>query len=147
MPPVIRSASANDVPALLAIEQGAPSAAHWNREQYTRAVTDGIVLVAEEAGTLCGFMCAKAIVGEWEIENLVVAGAFLRRGIATQLLRALIHRAESAAVSAILLEVRESNLPARRLYEKLGFSQEGLRRAYYRGPVEAAVLYGLRLLR
>jgi [ribosomal protein S18]-alanine N-acetyltransferase len=148
MPVVIRSAALNDVPAILAIEQQARGAAHWTAEQYKKLVGSGVVLVAEqaaeEASELCGFVCANAVAGEWEIENMVVAAEFLRRGIANELLRALIQRAENEAASAILLEVRESNLPARRLYEKNGFREVGRRRVYYRDPVEDAILYALR---
>jgi ribosomal-protein-alanine N-acetyltransferase len=141
----IRSAALNDVPAILAIEQQAPGAAHWTREQYNKLVGSGVVLVAEEAGQLCGFVCARAVAGEWEIENVVVAARFLRRGIANELMRALIQRAKNEVASAILLEVRESNLAARGLYEKHGFREVGCRRVYYRDPVEDAILYALRL--
>ena len=144
MPVAMRSAALDDVPAMLAIEQQAASAAHWTSEQYRTLAGSGIVLVAEEAGKPCGFICAKAIAGEWEIENVVVAAEFLRRGVGHELVRALIQRAQSAAASAILLEVRESNRPARGLYEKHGFREVGQRRAYYRDPVEDAILYGLR---
>jgi ribosomal-protein-alanine N-acetyltransferase len=74
----------------------------------------------------------------------VVAAAFLRRGIANELLLELIQRAQNEAASAILLEVRESNRLARQLYEKRGFSEVGRRRAYYRDPVEDSILYALR---
>src|SRR5882762_6817299 len=144
MPVAIRSAALNDVSAILAIEQQAPGAAHWTAEQYKKLVGSGVVLVAEDAGKLCGFVCAKAVADEWEIENVVVAAEFLRRGIANELLRELIQRAAGEAASAILLEVRESNLPARRLYEKHGFREVGRRRVYYRNPVEDAILYALR---
>jgi [ribosomal protein S18]-alanine N-acetyltransferase len=144
MPVAIRSAALNDVPAMLAIEQQASGAAHWTSEQYNELVGSGVVLVAEEAGKLRGFICAKAVAGEWEIENVVVAAEFLRRGIANELVRELIRRAESEAASAILLEVRESNLRACGLYEKHGFREVGRRRVYYRDPVEDAILYALR---
>jgi ribosomal-protein-alanine N-acetyltransferase len=148
MPVAIRSATLNDVPAILAIEQQAPNAAHWAAEQYKKLVDSGVVLVAEEAaeeaGKLCGFVCAKAVAGEWEIENVVVAAEFLRRGIASELVGALIQRAAGEGASAILLEVRESNLLTRRLYEKHGFREVGRRRVYYRDPVEDAILYVLR---
>jgi len=144
----IHSAALKDVPAILVIEQKAPEAAHWTSEQYNKLVDSGVVLVAEqaaeEAGKLCGFLCAKAIAGEWEIENVAVSPELLRRGIANELVRALIHRAKGDAASAILLEVRESNLPARRLYEKHGFRKVGRRLLYYRDPVEDAILYALR---
>jgi len=156
MPVAIRSAALNDVPAILAIERQAPGAAHWTSEQYNKLLGSGVVLVAEQAaeqaaeqtpeqgGKLCGFVCAQVVANEWEIENVVVAAAFLRRGIANELLLELIQRAQNEAASAILLEVRESNRLARQLYEKRGFSEVGRRRAYYRDPVEDSILYALR---
>jgi len=147
MPLAIRSARLNDVPALLAIERQSPGAAHWTSEQYHKLVGSGVVLVAEEAGRSCGFVCAQAAAGVWEIENVVVDAGLLRRGIASELVHELIQRVQNEAAPAILLEVRESNLPARRLYEKHGFLVVGRRRAYYRNPVEDAILYALRFER
>jgi [ribosomal protein S18]-alanine N-acetyltransferase len=144
MPLAIRSAVLNDVPAILALEQQAPGAAHWTRDQYNQLVSSGVVLVAEEGGQLCGFVCAQAGAGEWEIENVVVAAGFLRRGIADELMRTLIQRAKNAVASAILLEVRESKLAARGLYEKHRFREVGRRPAYYKNPAEDAILYTLR---
>jgi ribosomal-protein-alanine N-acetyltransferase len=141
MPPTVRSAMLDDLPAILAIEQQAASAAHWPAEEYERLLKTGLVLVAERAGKVCGFVCAKAVGGEWEIENVVVATEFLRQGIADRLMRALIEQAEKGAASRILLEVRESNQPARRLYEKDGFHDVGRRRNYYNNPLEDAILY------
>jgi [ribosomal protein S18]-alanine N-acetyltransferase len=147
MPVAIRSASLNDLPAMLAIEQQAANAAHWTSEQYNMLLKDGVILVAEvvdeEAARICGFICAKPIAGEWEIENVVVAAKFLRHGIASELLLELIRRASSEETSAVLLEVRESNLAARRLYEKHGFRKVGRRTSYYKNPPDDAILYAL----
>ncbi len=145
----IRSASVNDIPEILAVERQSPLAAHWTSDQYSKLVVSGMVLVAEDSGKLCGFVAANAIAGEWEIENVVVANEFLRQGVASQLLCELIQRAKTAPASAstLLLEVRESNLPARRLYEKHGFAEECRRHAYYRNPTEDALLYALRFTR
>ncbi len=132
----------NDVPAILAIERQSPSAAHWTREEYNKLVGSGVVLVAEEADKLCGFACAQAVAGEWDIENVVVAAEFLRRGIADGYARADSACGKEAA-TAILLEVRESNLPARGLYEKHGFREVGPPTGILREPVEDAILYAL----
>ncbi len=144
MPVSIRFAVLDDVPALLAIEQEAASAAHWTREQYAGLVESGIVLLAEEAGNISGFVCAKAVAGNWEIENMVVAKKGRWRGIGSGLLDELLRRVRNQAGAAVWLEVRESNQPARRLYEKHGFRETGRRRRYYGDPVEDAVLYEFR---
>jgi ribosomal-protein-alanine N-acetyltransferase len=143
----IRNARPSDVPALLEIERQSPGAAHWTPEQYNKLIADGFVFVAEDASGRVGFICAKAVAGEWEIENVVVAPAERRRGIADALIGELIRRARNDAASAIFLEVRESNLAARRLYEKHGFRETGRRKAYYTSPLDDAILYSLKLTR
>jgi len=145
MPVAIRSAALDDLPAILALERQVPSASHWSSAAYMELVNSGVVLVAEETGELCGFVCAKAVGGEWEIENIVVAAGCLRCGVATELMRELVRRAHSEAASVIGLEVRDSNLPARSLYVKHGFRETGRRRGYYNSPGEDAILYSLRL--
>lgn len=141
MPTTIRSATLDDVPAILAIEQQAASAAHWPVTEYERLLSTGVVLVAEQAGQVRGYVSAKTVAGEWEIENVVVARGFLRQGIADRLVQALLDQAEMLPTSRILLEVRESNRPARRLYEKHVFREVGRRRNYYNNPREDAILY------
>ena len=143
MPIAIRSATLDDVPAIRAIELQSTSASHWSTEQYEKLVQSGIVLVAEQAGVLCGFISAQA--GEWEIENVVIARDFQRQGIASGLVRKIIGCARNKNASTVLLEVRESNRAARSLYQKVNFLEVGRRTKYYREPPEDAVLYAIRL--
>ena len=140
----LRPARLDDVAEILAMEQQAPGASHWTSGQYTRLVSSGVVLVAEVADKICGFICANTLSIEWEIENLVVMQSFLRRGIGSALLRELIQTAQAKAAACILLEVRESSLTARALYEKQTFREVGIRRMYYKDPLENAILYALR---
>ena len=144
MPVTIRSAVLDDVPALVAIERSAASAAHWTDEEYARSMESGIVFVSEEEKKISGFVCAKIIAGDWELENVVVDEQNRRRGIGDALLEEFLRSAKREAGRAVWLEVRESNHPARSLYEKHGFRETGRRRGYYRDPVEDAVLYELR---
>ena len=143
----IRAAVLDDVPAILALEQAAPVAAHWTAEQYKIRVQSPVqaacALVAESQGNICGFLCANIAAGEWEIENVVVAEKFRRHGIGAELMRSLIAQWEKFAGTALLLEVRESNAAARALYTNHGLREVGRRRGYYRDPVEDAVLYAL----
>jgi ribosomal-protein-alanine N-acetyltransferase len=75
------------------------------------------------------------------LENLLVSPAERRHGVANQLLQALLSRAAQTNSEAVFLEVRESNSPARLLYEKSGFQQTGRRKSYYSDPLEDAILY------
>lgn len=93
-------------------------------------------------GMLVAFLVARRVSGEWELENIAVSREFRRRGIGMQLLDALLALVQETKGDAVLLEVRESNMVARQLYEKSGFRETGRRRNYYADPVEDAVLYG-----
>jgi len=146
MPVTIRSATTEDVTAIVAIERESATAGHFTVEQYQQRRADGFLLVAEEESGIAGFVCAREVSREWEIENIVVAQSVQRRGVADGLLGEFVQRARSLDATAIWLEVRESNQPARKLYEKHGFKETGKRRAYYRNPDEDAVLYSLHLL-
>jgi ribosomal-protein-alanine N-acetyltransferase len=155
----IRAAHLNDLPAILALEQTAQSAAHWTADHYQSRLQSqpqsACFLVAERQSAesnsqLCGFLCARIIgtvpagtasVAEWEIENVVVLQECRRRGIGAALMRALIEEWQEHAGAAVLLEVRESNHAARALYERHGLRETGRRRAYYRDPSEDAILY------
>lgn len=137
----IRQAAIDDITAILALEQESRAAAHWSADQYRTRIEEGNLIVAEQVGHVCGFLCARVAVGEWEIENVVVGSAFRRRSIGAELMRALIDKWEGEAGTAILLEVRESNTAARSLYAKCGLQEVGRRRAYYRDPSEDAILY------
>jgi ribosomal-protein-alanine N-acetyltransferase len=144
----IRAAALEDIPAIVALEQSAPSASHWTAEQYQSRVLsrieDACFLVAESEGRIAGFVCARIIGGEWEIENVVVGEKFRRNGIAAGLMRSLLAKWDELAGITLLLEVRESNAGARALYIKNELREVGRRPQHYREPVEDAILYARR---
>ena len=77
---------------------------------------------------------------EAEILNLRCGAARRRRGDGGALLRAALDEFWARGVSRVFLEVRESNEAAIAFYEKHGFVKRGRRPAYYRDPVEAAIV-------
>jgi ribosomal-protein-alanine acetyltransferase len=144
----IRPAAAGDLPALLALEKEALTAAHWSQHRYQEIFASAdvrrIALVAE-TDTIRGFLVARAILSEWEIESVVVTDSARRSGIASSLLRHFLAMARSTGAEAVFLEVRESNRPARALYEKFQFGTAGRRPNYYGQPQEDALVYRLAL--
>lgn len=101
---------------------------------------DNILLVARCDGENAGYIGAYTVLRESDIVTVAVSPAFRRRGIARELLLALSERLSDVS-DAIFLEVRESNTAARALYSSLGFTEIGIRKGYYKSPVENAVLY------
>ena len=91
-------------------------------------------------GPALGYVVAWFAADEGEIANLAVAPEARGKGIGAALLDAALTHAEQMRVSAVYLEVRDSNQTARRLYASRGFAEVGRRRGYYRRPVEDAVI-------
>jgi [ribosomal protein S18]-alanine N-acetyltransferase len=147
LPMRIRRATPADVPAMMALERHAATAAHWSREQYETVFSGEtparVVLILEEEAGVQGFIAGRALDEEWEIENIAVAGPARRRGLGTRLLGEFLELARGGGAQAVFLEVRESNLAARRLYEKWAFVEGGRRRSYYREPEEGAIVFRL----
>jgi ribosomal-protein-alanine N-acetyltransferase len=130
-----------------ALARQSPTAAHWPESFYAAVFEKGaaerISLVAEEKGELRGFLVARIIGDECELENVVVAESNQRRGLGSKLIRALIGEVRDRKAARIFLEVRESNLAARALYLKCGCVISGRRASYYADPTEDAVIYNL----
>ena len=141
----IRAATVADLPAMMGLEKRAATAAHWSAEQYEalfHASDPGrVALIMEEEAELHGFVIARVVAEEWEIENIAIAGPARRRGRGTRLLGELLDLARAKGAMAVFLEVRESNQAARALYEKWAFLESGRRRGYYADPKEDAILY------
>jgi ribosomal-protein-alanine N-acetyltransferase len=91
-------------------------------------------------GVAVGYLVARAAADEGEILNVSVAPPHRRRGLARALTRHALERLAARGVAAVYLEVRESNVAARRLYESLGFAIVGRRAKYYRRPEESALV-------
>lgn len=81
--------------------------------------------------------------GMGDIVNVAVAKSLRRRGIARDMLNAIINDAKRLFLSTLMLEVRESNVSARSLYRSMGFEEVGVRKNYYSNPRENAILMNL----
>ncbi len=136
----IRHATAADAQRLAAIVRLSPEAGNWSEAELRESIANTTIrkcLVAEADFGVAGFLLASVpVAGEAEILTLAVDPGARRRGIASALVRALLE----SAPGRVYLEVRRSNTAARRLYERLGFVQAGVRTAYYESPCEDAIV-------
>ena len=97
-------------------------------------------LVAEEDGEVAGYVGSQTVMDESDMMNVAVHPDYRRKGIAEKLVMELVEALKKRDSRCLTLEVRASNEPARALYEKLGFTQVGLRKNYYRNPKEDALI-------
>ena len=141
---LIRTAGPEDVDAIGAMEEACFSDP-WSRAMIADELQKENVffLVADDGGAVCGYAEGEDICGDFYINNIAVAEPCRKKHIAETLLRRLIQTARERNCFCVTLEVRESNLPAQRLYEKCGLSRVGIRTNYYRFPTENALIYTL----
>lgn len=98
-------------------------------------------LVAMDGERLAGYVGSQTVLGETDMMNLAVDPDYRRKGLGKGLILSLIEALRQRESRCLTLEVRDSNAPARALYEKLGFQEIGRRRNYYRNPREDALIY------
>ena len=129
----LRPATEGDLDEIWRIQSVSDAAAQWKPGDYLRFRC----IVATVEGGLAGFAVARGTApDEIEILNVAVDPPSRRRGIARRLIQELVkdHRGE------VFLEVRQSNIAARKLYHSLGFEAAGIRQDYYSHPVESAIV-------
>lgn len=114
----------------------------WSENAFEQALgnPNALIFAAVCGGEVVGFLNGSYVLDEAELLNIAVSEKSRKSGIAGMLVTAFEDELRKLGVKTVYLEVRESNAPARKLYEKHGFTQNGLRKNYYRSPAENAVL-------
>ena len=97
-------------------------------------------LVAVDGNRVAGYVGSQTVMGETDMMNIAVHPERRRRGIAEMLVNALVDALKGQGSHCLTLEVRASNGPAQKLYEKLGFALIGKRPRYYHNPKEDALI-------
>jgi len=95
---------------------------------------------ASNEEVICGHIFLRTAADEAEILKLTILPEMRRRGIAQELLGHGLKQARQRGAHTCFLEVRLSNCPARRLYERMGFIEVGRRPHYYLMPREDALI-------
>jgi len=121
-----------DLDAVMAIEAVAYSHP-WSRGNFIDSLAAGYwtVLRLGPAGELLAYAVAMPVLDEAHLLNLTVTPSQQGRGHARALLDCLGRHMQAHQLRTMWLEVRPSNLRARRLYAAQGFAEVGLRRGYY----------------
>jgi ribosomal-protein-alanine N-acetyltransferase len=132
-----------DLEGILAIDR-ASFTNPWSREMYEWEARNSdvtrVFVLRGRGREVVGYCAGWLIFDELHINNLAVAPEWRRRGLGSFLVRAVLARAAAEGALRATLEVRASNLAARRLYEALGFVQAGIRHGYYTNPPEDALI-------
>ena len=137
----IRTMEERDLECVAAIEKEIFSIP-WSQKAFSDSLNSSNTeyIVAEKDGVIAGYCGMYISFEEGNITNVAVASKFRRQNIATLLLKHLLKLASERAVTDVILEVRETNVPAIKLYEQLGFEEAGIRKNFYEKPVENALI-------
>ena len=102
------------------------------QELASRPAFRGYVAVPEINADPAGYALVLAGGGSADLVSVAVMPTALRRGVATRLLLFALADLAAEGVEDVTLEVAVDNVPARALYDRLGFSEAGRRPGYYR---------------
>ncbi|HCJ09762.1 MAG TPA: ribosomal-protein-alanine N-acetyltransferase [Clostridiales bacterium] len=131
-----------DLDEVLAIER-VSFTTPWSRAAYHRELLlNGCAtyLVGRLDGRVVSYGGMWVVLDEAHVTNLAVHPDYRRGGVGRVTMLALEQRARELGARRMTLEVRVSNTPARRLYEKLGYRGTGIRRNYYTDTREDAIV-------
>ena len=139
----LRAAVEADLNRVVRIERGS-FADPWTEESFRRLLGGhpAIFQVIEIPPDfeVAGYVIAFAVGEDAELLNVAVDSRFRGKGLAGQMLDAVMMELGGLGARTAFLEVRESNSSARALYGSRGFTEIGRRRNYYRRPVEDALV-------
>lgn len=143
---ILRRALSEDLDAVEEIERLSESNP-WSRPMFESELerSDGRFWVVDINEKILGFAVFRVMDDEAELLSLALHPDSRRRGWGRQILEEFMVDLKQAGVAELRLEVRSGNTPARKLYETLGFTEDGRRSNYYENPREDAILMTLRL--
>jgi ribosomal-protein-alanine N-acetyltransferase len=135
-----------DLQAVMAIEK-ASFAYPWSSRFFLQElqVQCARAILAEINGRIVGYVLFWLLPGEADVHNLAVHSEFRRQGIGRLLLQQVVIEARRQFLTRIMLEVRQSNIAAQKLYQSMGFVASGIRKGYYSDDGEDAVAMTLEL--
>jgi ribosomal-protein-alanine N-acetyltransferase len=131
--PAVEPASPRDA-AKLAQLHGESFHRGWGEAEFDAMLAERNTLVhrLRIGRTIIGFAVSRQAADEAEILSIALAASHRGRGLSRELLLTHLGHLAGRGVRAVFLEVEENNQPARRLYERSGFTVVGRREGYYR---------------
>ena len=114
----------------------------WSKMMFMEEINSNgsYVLYETEDRSIVGYICGWRVMDEFHITNLAVKKEYQQKGLGSELIRHIIDHMTDQGLRKFYLEVRQSNVPALTLYVKFGFNVTGIRKDYYKNPLEDAIL-------
>jgi len=135
--------TAEDIEDVVQIESEAYGEHHWAKSSFYDEMNNNLAkyyCAKTVDGKLTAYAGTWNIIDETHITTIAVKPDYMRRHIGEALMIKILEDCYSSKIKYLTLEVRESNIPAIKLYEKYGFQSLGTRKGYYQDNNENALI-------
>lgn len=132
-----------DIESVLKIEEQAYGEHHWSKDSFYGELSNNLAhyySAFDSKGNLLGYAGSWRVIDEAHITTIAISPEFKRKKIGEALLNQILKDCYENEIKYITLEVRVSNEPAIKLYEKYGFKSLGTRKGYYQNNNEDALI-------
>lgn len=145
--PCFRVMEEGDLDGVMEVE-AASFSVPWSKTAFQDELNNPLAfyLIALVNEKVIGYAGAWIIFDEAHITNVAVLPAWREMGVGMRMMRAFMEQARLKGARSMTLEVRESNIAARQMYQKIGFTVCGERKNYYDSPKENALIMWLKEL-
>ena len=124
-----------DLPWVMSVEQRAYDFP-WTLKGFENSLDQGLnYLFQSKDNQSLGYCCVLPVLDEATLLNVCVAPEHQGKGVARQALQQIFAKLKANGFQMVFLEVRASNVSAIKLYKSIGFSEDGVRKGYYRAQV------------
>ncbi len=142
----LKLADKKDLPTIAELEQTFAFPLSEEELQKLHGNDTFRIIIWKEGEEILGHCVLFRVMDEGEITSFAVRKDLRGKGIGEAFLKELLEYLRKDGAKIAYLDVRESNLAARNLYTKCGFSEIGRRKRFYQKPVEDAIGMGIELL-
>ena len=141
---IVREMTYNDIASVADVDRAAFSDA-WKDDSFADELKKDYshYFVAETDGEIMGYAGIWCIYETAELIRIATSPNHQKKGVAKELMQAILECAKNCGCERMMLEVRKSNIPAQKLYKKFGFNEISIRKGYYSG--EDAVIMEAKL--
>lgn len=137
---IVRPMTEDDLDKVVTMEKQIFSTP-WSKQNFEESLSKSYsYFYVAVLGDIVGYCGVHNLGGDGEITNVAVDETQRGKGIAYEMLSYAMEETAKKGVEAFTLEVRISNTPAIKLYEKLGFENKGIRKNFYENPTEDAII-------
>ena len=140
---IITTMTKDDIEDVTAIEEEAYGKHHWTKSSFYDELSNNLAKyysAKTSNGKLVGYAGTWHIIDEGHITTIAVKKDYQRHHIGEAIIYKILEDCYKSGIKYLTLEVRESNIPAIKLYEKYGFQSLGTRKGYYQDNNENALI-------